>query len=57
MPRFKIEYRDPETDKVEVDYCDFEDSHDPHFISAKQWAEDRAYMLADKGWYQVEEVK
>lgn len=57
MPMFKIRYADPDTGKEEVFEMEFEDSHEPHFISAKEWAEDRAYMLADKGWYHVKETK
>lgn len=26
------------------------------YISARLWAEDLAYSLADKGWYEIEEI-
>lgn len=51
---FKITYRDPDTNEKVVTYQKFEDTPT---ITAKQWAEDYAYTLADKGWYTVEEVK
>lgn len=57
MTRFLIQYRDPETNEEKEVEQDFEDSHDPHFISAKDWADDYGYMLADKGWYHITELK
>lgn len=50
MPKFKIEYNDPETKEPKVKYQDFEDTGT---ITAKDWAEDYAYALADKGWFKV----
>jgi hypothetical protein len=51
---FVIRYRDPETEETKEVEATFEDSHDPHFISAQTWAEGYAYGPADKGWYEVE---
>lgn len=51
---FIITYHDPATGVVETIIRDFSDSMS---VSAKEWAEDYAYNLADKGWYTVEEVK
>lgn len=54
MTRFRIEYRHPETDEAMSIEEDFEDTEE---ISAKEWAEDYAYTLADKGWYRVTEIR
>ena len=66
MPTFRIEYRDPKTEEIVVEYRDFEDSHDVEvrspdgtinrhisFIPAIDWATDYAYTVADKGYHQV----
>jgi len=53
MAKFKIKYTDPETGEEEV-VKDFEDTPT---VSAREWAEDYAYTLADKGHYEIEEVK
>jgi hypothetical protein len=51
--RFQITYRDPDTlEKVKVER---EFDHTEEF-PAKMWAEDLAYTLADKGWYEVKEM-
>ena len=59
---FKITYRDPksitpdsEGDLI-VESIEFEDSTHWPFTTAREWAEDYAYTMADKGWYTVEEV-
>lgn len=57
MTRFRIEYRDPETNELKEVEKECEDSTDPHLITAREWAEDHAYMLADKGWYRITEIK
>jgi hypothetical protein len=51
--RFKIQYRDPDTDEIITIEEDFEDSER---FPAKMWAEDKAYSLADKGWNRVTEI-
>jgi hypothetical protein len=56
MATFRITYTDPESGKEVVEEKDFHDSHDPHFISAKDWAEDYAYGRADKGPHNVVQV-
>jgi hypothetical protein len=53
---FKITYTDPETQETMVVKQVFEDSKDLD-ISAREWAEDYAYSLADKGWHKVEVIK
>jgi len=53
---FEITYTDPETQETITVNHAFEDSKDPN-ISAREWAEDYAYSLADKGWHKVEEAK
>jgi len=57
MATFRIGYRDPETGEDRTVDKEFEDSHLPFFIAAKFWAEDYAYMLADKGQYTVRELQ
>lgn len=58
MPRFKITYRDPETGEDATHVGEYEatpaetdrpDGLRIGAISARQWAEDHAYSLADKG--------
>lgn len=53
---FEITYRDPESGEEVVEIKEFEDSHTPHFISARFWAEDYAYARADKGAYRIKEI-
>lgn len=48
--RFRIRYRDPETEGVKEVIKYFEDTET---VSAELWAEDYAYALADKGWYDI----
>lgn len=57
--KFRITYTDPETGEETQVERTFEDTpaglnHGP--ISAWEWAEDCAYMLADKGPHRVEEL-
>ena len=52
--KFKITYRDPQTDECATVKMEFDDT--PEF-PAKMWAEDWAYMKADKGWYEVIECR
>ncbi len=65
---FEITYTDPETEQEVVVVEEFEDTDSeitgPLFdkpkkikISAREWAEDYAYMLADKGPHTVREIK
>lgn len=52
--KWRIEYVDPETGEdvaVEIETTATET------VSAREWAEDRAYSLADKGWYEITEIK
>ena len=49
---FNIYYTDPETGEEVVVMKSFSDIET---ISAKEWAEDWAYTVADKGHYEVEE--
>jgi hypothetical protein len=53
MVKFLIEYRDPLTGDWEQTMVKFPDSAN---IPAKDWAEDYAYTLADKGEHKVTEV-
>lgn len=66
--RYKITYTDPQSGEKKVVEEDFKDSPPcgvvPGYndvahngISAREWAEDLAYSLADKGAYTVEEVR
>ena len=54
--KFRIEYLDPEDQECKEVLGEFEDTTDPD-ITAKEWAEDYAYGLADKGWYCVTEQR
>ena len=66
--KFKIEYIDPTTKEMcefVEEFTDtppmgiipgFNDVELPRGIPAKEWAEDLAYSLADKGWHKVTEV-
>lgn len=51
---FIIKYIDPETEEQTVEFMSFEDTED---YPAELWAEDYAYVMADKGWYTIEELK
>jgi len=54
MATFKIEYKDPETgERREVEFTDFDTAD----FTARYWAEDYGYTLADKGWYKVTEIE
>lgn len=54
MTKFLIKYRAPQTEEdVQVE-AEFSDTAG---IPAKDWAEDYAYSLADKGLHTVEEVR
>jgi len=55
MARFRIDYIDPQTSEPQVVYSEHQDSFDPTHITAREWAEDLAYTLADKGRYTVTE--
>lgn len=55
MARFRIDYLDPETREAQIVYSEHEDSFEPMHITAREWAEDLAYTLADKGHYTVTE--
>lgn len=68
MTKFKVEYSDPETDERKVDFVEFEtwvgratvDEKEVGpvlTITAKEWAEDYAYTVADKGRYEVTEIE
>lgn len=68
MTKFKIEYLNPETEKIETVYESFEDwtgraelNGIPEgpiiIISARKWAEDAASSYSDKHWYEVTEIK
>lgn len=52
--KFRITYTDPITDERVVEEKDFEPSTN---LTALYWAEDYAYMVADKGPYEIEEIK
>jgi len=54
---FEIKYCDPKTGEPLTVTEDFEDTEDMGIlsISAKEWAEDYGYTLADKGWFSVKE--
>lgn len=54
MTRFEITYRDPVTGELMKHTDDFMPTD---HISAREWAEDLAYSLAKKGWYEIKEVK
>ena len=50
MSRYKIKYADPETGEMKT----IESEHaDCAALTSRQWAEDLAYSLADKGYYKV----
>ena len=66
---FEIRYTDPETGAEAIVIKEFEDTivenSNPKIvngeinvnISAEEWAEDYAYMIADKGPYTIRELK
>lgn len=51
--KFRITYTDPKTNEEVVEEKDFESSEN---LGALYWAEDYAYLVADKGHYEIEEV-
>jgi hypothetical protein len=53
MAQFLIEYTDPQTGEEKQVAAEFTDGNG---VSAREWAEDYAYTLADKGRYTVKEV-
>ena len=55
MPNFLIEYKCPKTEEMKEKTVWFDDTPSCE-VTAKEWAEDMAYSLADKGWYRVTEV-
>lgn len=66
--RFRITYRDPETGEQAQHIGEYADTpgvvafgdgstRDVGTVTAREWAEDHAYSLADKGPYQVEEIR
>ena len=61
MKKFKIIYKDPESDPDDPKYKtvveEFTDTQGEYgHISAYMWAEDYAYSLSDKGFYTIEEI-
>ncbi len=52
MTKFKIRYRNPETEEFNEVIKEFEDTANPD-ISAEEWAEDYAYAVSDKGDYNI----
>lgn len=68
MSRFRIQYTDPETREecdVEKEFFDSPgivtrpdgSTYDSGTITAREWAEDWAYMMADKGPYTITELR
>jgi hypothetical protein len=60
MKHFRVTYEDPETGNIKHVECSFEDTPSTQAVpsvSAEEWAEDYAYMLADKGPHTVEEIQ
>lgn len=53
MTRFKIEYKDPDTDQILVEEQEFFNSPEPLCIRDREWAQDYAYTMANKGWHRV----
>lgn len=53
MPLFQIKYEDPDTQEICTVEKVFKDSEGGGDIIAAEWAEDYAYMMADKGWYEI----
>lgn len=67
MTRFLISYTDPETGEPSEHVGEYLETpgivthpngktYDVGPISAREWAEDHAYMLADKGDYIIKEL-
>lgn len=54
ITKFRIEYRDPETGENTTVDREFTGTAS---VSAREWAEDYAYSLADKGPYQITEIR
>lgn len=54
MPLFEITYTDPDSGEEKTIEHTFEDSAT---ATAMEWAEDYAYILADKGYYSIKEIK
>jgi len=66
--KFKITYIDPIIEEKKTVVMEFEDTPNAEIkfhakdkstfvnISAREWAEDYAYSLADKGWYNIEQL-
>ena len=54
MPIFKITYTDPEDENHTITVT--EEFHDTESVTALGWAEDYAYAVADKGFYEIEEL-
>ena len=54
MPTFKITYTDPEDENHTITVT--EEFHDTENVTALEWAEDYAYAVADKGFYEIEEL-
>jgi len=54
MGVFRITYTDPETEEENVVEVTIEATET---VSAYEWAEDYAYTLADKGRYDIKEIK
>lgn len=69
MKTYMIRYRDPQTEEIVERTAEFHDDHDIEIrmddgtylgkarITALSSAEDLGYTLADKGWYEVEEIE
>lgn len=55
MPNFHITYINPKTEEEEEKTVWFDDTPSCG-ITAKEWADDLGYSLADKGWYHVTEI-
>lgn len=53
IERYRIEYKDPETQEVKTHEGIYQDTAD---ASAMDWAVDHAYSLSNKGWFQVEKI-
>lgn len=66
--KFKITYIDPKTDLEKTEIKEFEDTLGAEIknsdgvligvtnITAREWANDYAYAMSDKGWYTVVEL-
>lgn len=52
--RFKIRYEDPDDQKIREIEKEFQGNLE---FTPREWAEDYAYSLSDKGWYRVTEIK